>query len=181
MSHYDVVFSGFGGQGILLAGDLLAHAAMLEEKHVTWMPSYGAEMRGGAANCTVVVSSERIGSPFADTPCCLYAMSKPSLFKFHDRVKKGGLILVNTSFVEPSLITRRDVQKICIPASEIAYQEVGEYKMANIIMLGILISVSGVVSLDKTEAAMADLFTNSKKAALPSMIQAVRAGYHHKT
>ncbi|HAP32635.1 MAG TPA: 2-oxoacid:ferredoxin oxidoreductase subunit gamma [Firmicutes bacterium] len=181
MPYYDVVFSGFGGQGILLAGDLLAHAAMLEEKHVTWMPSYGAEMRGGAANCTVVVSSERIGSPFADTPCCLYAMSKPSLFKFHDRVKKGGLILVNTSFVEASLITRRDVQKICIPASEIAYQEVGEYKMANIIMLGILISVSGVVSLEKTEAAMADLFTGSKKAALPGMIQAVRAGYNHKT
>ena len=175
--YYDVILSGFGGQGILLAGDVLAHAAMLEGKHVTWMPSYGVEMRGGAASCTVIVSSERIGSPFAEEPCCLFSMSKPSLFKFQDRVQKGGLILINTSFVEPSLVTRKDVQKICIPASDIAYQEVGEYKMANMVMLGTLIGVSGVVSLEQTEAAMEELFGGSKKTTLPKMIKAVRCGH----
>ncbi|MEW5920815.1 MAG: 2-oxoacid:acceptor oxidoreductase family protein [Bacillota bacterium] len=177
MHYYDVVLSGFGGQGILLTGDVLAHAAMLEAKHVTWMPSYGVEMRGGAASCTVVVSSERIGSPFAEEPCCLFSMSKPSLFKYQGRVKKGGLLIVNTSFVDPSLITREDVKSICIPASEIAYQEVGEHKMANMVMLGTLISASGVVSLEKTEAAMEEIFSGNKKKALPQMLQAVRCGH----
>ena len=177
MPYYDVVFSGFGGQGILLAGDVLAHAAMLEDKNVTWMPSYGVEMRGGAASCTVVISSARVGSPFAEEPCCLFCMSKPSLFKFQEKVKKGGLLLVNSSFVEAQLVTREDVQKICFPASEIAYEEVGERKMANMVMLGALINASKVVSLDKTEAAMEEIFGGNKKKALPKMLQAVRCGY----
>lgn len=177
MSYYDVVLSGFGGQGILLAGDVLAQAAMLESKHVTWMPSYGVEMRGGSANCTVIVSTEQIGSPFAEEPSCLFSMSKPSLIKFQYRVKKGGLIIINTSFVDESLVTRDDVEKICFPASELAYQEVGEYKMANIVMLGALINASGAVSLEKTEAAMEEIFSGKKKKALPQMIKAVRCGY----
>ena len=176
MRYYDVVLSGFGGQGILLAGDVLAQAAMLESKHVTWMHSYGVEMRGGAANCTVVVSSERIGSPFAEEPCCLFSMSRPSLFKFQDKVKKGGLLIVNTSFVEDVLVTRNDVNKICFPASEIAYQEVGEYKMANMVMLGALIRSSNVVSLEKAESAMEEIFSGSRKKALPRMLEAVRCG-----
>jgi len=177
MDYYDVVFSGFGGQGILLAGDVLAHAAMLESKHVTWMPSYGVEMRGGAASCTVVISSERIGSPFAEAPCCLFCMSKPSLFKYQDKVKEGGLLIVNTSFVEASLVTRKDVTKICLPASEIAHQKVGEHKMANMVMLGMLIKACKVVGMEKTEAAMEEIFSGSKKKALPRMIRAVRCGY----
>ncbi len=179
MQYYDVVLSGFGGQGILLAGDVLAQAAMLDGKHVTWMPSYGVEMRGGAASCTVVVSAERIGSPFADEPCCLFSMSKPSLFKFQDKVKKGGLLIVNTSFVDADLVTRKDVDKICFPASEIAYQEVGEYKMANMVMLGALIRAGAVMSLEKTEAAMREIFGGSKKKALPGMLKAVRCGYQY--
>lgn len=175
MNYYDVIFSGFGGQGILLAGDVLAYAAMLESKHVTWMPSYGVEMRGGAASCTVVISSERIGSPFAEEPCSLFCMSKPSLFKYQDRVKKGGLLIVNTSFVEASLITREDVEKICVPASEIAYQEVGEHKMANMVMLGLLIKAGKMVGLEKAEEALKELF--GRKKVFPQMVSAVRCGY----
>lgn len=177
MQYYDVVFSGFGGQGILLAGEVLAHAAMLDAQQVTWMPAYGAEMRGGAANCTVVVSSERIGSPFAEEPYCVFSMSKPSLFKYQPRIKKDGMLLVNTSFVDPALITREDVHKICMPASELAYQEVGEHKMANMVMLGALVKASGVVSLEKLEAAMAEIFSGSKQKSLPQMLTAVRCGY----
>lgn len=177
--QYDVILSGFGGQGILLAGDILAQAAMLEAKHVTWMPSYGVEMRGGAASCTVVVSSERIGSPFAEEPNCLFSMSKPSLFKFQEKVKKGGLLIVNTSFVDADLVTRKDVVKLCFPASEIAYQEVGDYRMANMVMLGALIGAGAVVSLEKTEAAMEEIFGEIKKKALPQMVQAVRCGHQY--
>ena len=177
--QYDVILSGFGGQGILLAGDILAQAAMLEAKHVTWMPSYGVEMRGGAASCTVVVSSERIGSPFAEEPNCLFSMSKPSLFKFQEKVKKGGLLIVNTSFVDAELVTRKDVVKLCFPASEIAYQEVGDYRMANMVMLGALIGAGAVVSLEKTEAAMEEIFGEIKKKALPQMVQAVRCGHQY--
>ncbi len=181
MPYYDVVFSGFGGQGILLAGDILSYAAMLENKQVTWMPSYGVEMRGGAASCTVVISSERIGSPFAENPCCLFCMSKPSLLKYQDRIKKGGLLIVNTSFVEESLVTRDDVTKICLPASEIAYQKAGEHKMANIVMLGMLIKAGKMVSLEKTEAAMEGMFSGSKQKTLPQMVRALRCGYEYAT
>ncbi len=177
MQYYDLIFSGFGGQGILLAGEVLAHAAMLEAKQVTWMPAYGVEMRGGAANCTVVISSERIGSPFAEEPCCVFSMSKPSLFKYQGRIKKGGLLLINTSFVDPALITRDDLESICIPASEIAYQEVGEHKMANMVMLGTLVRASAVVSLGKVEEAMEEIFSGSKQKALPQMLRALRCGY----
>jgi len=177
MQYYDVLLSGFGGQGILLAGDVLAQAAMLDSKYVTWMPSYGVEMRGGAASCTVVVSSERIGSPFAEEPSCLFSMSKPSLIKFQDKVKKGGLLIVNTSFVDADLVTRKDVHKICFPASEIAYQEVGDYKMANMVMLGALICASTVVSLEKAEAAMDEIFGGNKKINLSQMLEALRCGY----
>lgn len=177
MLYYDIIFSGFGGQGILLAGDLLAQAAMLEEKHVTWMPSYGVEMRGGAASCTVVVSNEEIGSPFADEPFCLFSMSKPSLLKYQAKIKSGGLLIINTSFVDTGLVNRDDVKNICFPASELAYQEVGEHKMANMVMLGALIRISGIVSLEKMELAMAEMFSGRKEKALPQVLEAVRCGY----
>lgn len=120
--YYDVVLSGFGGQGVLLMGDILAQAAMLENRHVTWLPSYGVEMRGGAASCTVVISSQKIGSPIAESPHGLIAMSRPALLKFQDKIKSGGLLVVNTSFVQPEMIVRDDLKIICLPASEISCQ-----------------------------------------------------------
>ncbi|RJX24201.1 MAG: 2-oxoacid:ferredoxin oxidoreductase subunit gamma [Dethiobacter sp.] len=174
--YYDVIFSGFGGQGVLLIGDILAQAAMLENRHVTWMPSYGVEIRGGAASCTVVISSQKIGSPITEEPCGLLAMSKPALLKFQHKVKKGGLLVVNTSFVEPEMITREDVIKICLPASEISYRETGDYKMANAVLLGAFVSLSRVVTLQGMEEALGVFFKEEKQKLLPLMIKALQYG-----
>ncbi len=178
--YYDVILSGFGGQGILLIGDLLAHAAMLEGLHVTWMPSYGVEMRGGAANCTVVISSEKIGSPITDEPCGLIAMSNPSLLKFQGKVKKEGLMVVNTSLVDSQLIERGDLGTVPLPANEIAYQEVGEHKMANIVMLGAFLAGSGVVSMEKVEETVDSFFEGGKRKNIPLMVKALRRGFQHQ-
>ncbi len=178
--YYDIILSGFGGQGILLTGDLLASAAMLEDKHVTWMPSYGVEMRGGAASCTVVVSSTRIGSPISEKIQGLISMSKPSLLKYQGRIRSGGLLVLNTSFADPDLVEREDITKICLPASEIAYQEVGEYKMANMVVLGAFAAHSGVVSLEKLEEAAEVLLTGRKKKLVPVVKKALNCGGSYK-
>ncbi len=178
--YYDVILSGFGGQGILLIGDILAQAAMMEDKHVTWMPAYGVEMRGGAANCTVVISSETIGSPITDEPQGLICMSKPSLLKFQEKIKKDGLLIVNTSFVEEGLVTRKDLERICLPASELAFQEVGQHKMANMIVFGAFLAASGVVSPQTVEAALTELFQGEKEKHIPPMIQAMKCGMNYK-
>lgn len=174
--YFDVVLSGFGGQGVLLIGDILAHAAMLDKKHVTWMPSYGVEVRGGAANCTVVISSEKIGSPIADEPQGLIAMSKPALQGFQHKVKKGGLLVINTSFVDEALITRNDLKKVAFPASEVAFQEVGDYKMANMVILGAFLSHSGVLSLEKIEESLYHFFEGGKQKLIPAMVKALNCG-----
>jgi 2-oxoglutarate ferredoxin oxidoreductase subunit gamma len=176
--YFDVILSGFGGQGVLLMGDILAYAAMLEKKCVTWMPSYGVEMRGGAANCTVVISSEKIGSPLTDEPHGLIAMSKPALLKFQDKVKKEGVLLVNTSFVDEAMITRNDVKTVTLPANEIAQQQVGEHKMANMIILGTFLAHSNVVSLAKVEEALNHLFKGEKQKYVPTMVKALHYGHN---
>ncbi|MGI5876285.1 MAG: 2-oxoacid:acceptor oxidoreductase family protein [Dethiobacteria bacterium] len=174
--YFDVTLSGFGGQGVLLMGEILAYAAMLDKKHVTWMPSYGVEMRGGAANCTVVISSKKIGSPLADEPQGLIAMSKPALQKFQPKVKIGGLLAVNTSFVDETLITRDDVKILALPASDIAYREVGERKMANMVILGAFLSHSGVVRLEKIEESLHHFFEGKKQKLIPVMMRALHSG-----
>ncbi len=178
--YYDVILSGFGGQGILLIGDILAQAAMLEEKNVTWMPAYGVEMRGGAANCTVVISSEKIGSPIADRPCGLVCMSKPSLLKFQDRIQEGGLLVVNTSFVQEELLTRNDIETVCLPASELAFQEAGQHKMANMVVLGAFLAASDVVSAQKVEESLVELFQGEKEKFIAPMIQALHCGIKYQ-
>jgi 2-oxoglutarate ferredoxin oxidoreductase subunit gamma len=174
--YYDVVLSGFGGQGVLLMGDILAQAAMLENRHVTWLPSYGVEMRGGAASCTVVISSQKIGSPIAESPHGLIAMSRPALLKFQDKIKSGGLLVVNTSFVQPEMIVRDDLKIICLPASEISYKEVGDYKMANAVLLGAFVSNSRVVSLKRVEEALMTFLDKEKEKLLPLMLKALQCG-----
>lgn len=174
--YYELVFSGFGGQGILLAGDILAHAAMLEGRHVTWMPSYGVEMRGGAASCTVIISAEKIGSPLADEPHGVISMSKPSLLKFQGKIRKGGLLVVNTDFVDPKMITRSDIKTLCLAASEAAFQAVGEHRMANMVILGAFLASSGIVSLNTVEEAIKQIFTGEKEKFIPPMIKALKWG-----
>jgi 2-oxoglutarate ferredoxin oxidoreductase subunit gamma len=104
--YYDVIIAGFGGQGVLLAGNILAHAAMKEGKHVTYLPTYGVEMRGGTANCTVVISNKEIGSPVVGKPLSAIIMNKPSLMKFGNHLKPGGILLLNSSLVNPHNVWR---------------------------------------------------------------------------
>ncbi len=132
----EVIISGFGGQGTLYAGQVYAYAGMDEGKHVTWLPSYGPEMRGGTANCTVVISDEEIGSPSALHPRAVIALNLPSLDKYEPLVAPGGFLIVNQSMVnrEP---TRTDIHWLTIPANDIA-RELGNERAANMVLLGAL-------------------------------------------
>ena len=136
------VFSGFGGQGVLSMGHTLASAAMLEGKYVTYFPSYGAEVRGGTANCTVSISDEEIASPVASQPDFVVSMNQPSFLRFQSLVQSGGLILVNSSMVNIASV-RGDIEVVEIPTSELA-EKLGNLKVANMIILGVFIKVSNI-------------------------------------
>ncbi len=157
MATHEVLMAGFGGQGVMSMGTLLAYAAMLEGKHVSWMPSYGPEQRGGTANCAVVVSDKPVGSPVVTEPMTLFVLNKPSLAKFESKVRPGGLILVNTSLIDTK-VQRTDVRVIEIPANDIA-RELGEDRVANMVLLGAFIEATGLVSIRSV--------TESLKKALP--------------
>lgn len=141
----EIIVSGFGGQGTLYAGQLLSYAAMDAGKHVTWIPSYGPEMRGGTANCTVVISDEEIGSPFVQNPKVVIAMNLPSLDKYEDLLAPGGYLVVNSSMVNREVL-RKDLHVIMIPANEIA-EEIGNEKAANMVLLGGLIGNSSILEI----------------------------------
>ena len=129
----EIIISGFGGQGVLFAGQLLAYAAMEQNLQVTWIPSYGPEMRGGTANCTVIISDEEIGSPVVGSPKVALALNLPSLDKYEPLIKTGGLLIVNASMVDRSP-RRTDIQTVMIPASEIA-ESLGDKRMTNMVCL----------------------------------------------
>jgi 2-oxoglutarate ferredoxin oxidoreductase subunit gamma len=138
------IFSGFGGQGVLSMGNALSTAAMLEGKHVTYFPAYGAEVRGGTANCTVSVSDEEIASPVASEPEFVIAMNQPSFVRFQNLVVSGGLLLVNSSMVNVTT-GRGDIEVVEVPTSELA-EKLGNIRVANMVMLGAFIRVSTIVS-----------------------------------
>ena len=130
--YQDVIIAGFGGQGVLLVGKLLAHAGMLEGKHVTWFPSYGAEIRGGTANCTVIIADSEIGSPVIRNPSSMLILNEASYRKFEPRLQQGGQLFLNTSLVQwPG--TREDIARIDIKANDIA-EELGDIRIANMVM-----------------------------------------------
>ena len=139
-----VIMAGFGGQGLMFIGKLLAYSAMKTGKHVTWIPSYGPEMRGGTANCTVVISDEQIGSPVITSPKALIIMNNPSLEAFEPRLQSQGRLFLNSSLITHQP-TRSDIEVVAIPANDIAV-EVGEKRVANMVMLGAYISNVNVVS-----------------------------------
>jgi len=141
----EVIIAGFGGQGVMLMGRLLAYAGMLEGKNVAWMPSYGPEMRGGTANCTVIISSEEIASPVVPYPKSIIVMNKPSLDKFEATVQKDGLIILNESLIDQK-VNRDDVAIVRVPANDIANQ-LGNLRVANMVALGAYIKKSGVLKL----------------------------------
>ena len=140
------IFSGFGGQGVLSMGSTLATAAMLEGKHVTYLPTYGVEVRGGTANCTVVVSDEEIASPVASEPEFVVAMNQPSFARFQSILQTGGLLCANSSIVNIES-ARSDIEILAIPTSELA-EKIGTIKVANMVMLGALVRASNMISYD---------------------------------
>ena len=174
------IFAGFGGQGMLLIGKFVAMACMLEGKHVSWLPSYGPEMRGGTANCTVIVSDEPVGSPMTDSADVIVAMNLPSLLKFEDKVKPGGLLVVNSSLIDKK-VERTDIQVIYCDANRIA-EDVGNPKGANVAILGAVMAKEPIVELDKmVEAIRIELgerkarFLEGNKKALIAGMEAANA------
>lgn len=171
------IFAGFGGQGVLMMGYTFAVAAMMDGKHVTYLPSYGAEMRGGTANCTVAVSDEEIFSPVASSPDIGVIMNRPSMIRYESAIKPGGKILMNSSLVDmdPS---RKDIEVFRIPANELA-KKAGSDQTLNMIMLGAFSVITGMTSLESIMAALAEI-TKGKKAALMKLNRAsLDAGFEY--
>ena len=169
----EVMFAGFGGQGILLSAKILAQAAMNEGKEVAWVPSYGPEMRGGTAYCTVVISDRLIGSPIIRNPMHLVAMNRPSLEKFAPMVKPGGVILVNSSLI-PIDSGREDVDEVRIPVNDIAVR-LGSVRSANIVALSAFVARTGLVSMDTLRDCVEAEFSKKKKL-VPMNLAAVEEG-----
>lgn len=142
----EFLFSGFGGQGVMFAGQLLAYTAMDQGLEVTWIPSYGPEMRGGTAHCYVVMSDRPVGSPIVRNPKVVVAFNKPSFDRYEALVAPGGLLVVNASLVEAETL-RTDMDELRVPATEIA-DEVGSLKLANIVLLAAALTARPVISLD---------------------------------
>lgn len=174
MSTKKIFVAGFGGQGVLLIGQMLSYAAMYEGKEVTWMPSYGPEMRGGTANCTVCISDKPITSPLVTTCDVLVAMNGPSLDKFEDMLVPGGHLFVNASVInyKPK---RTDVSIHYVDCTKIAEQDVGNAKTANMVMLGAIIRASGVVDLGIMDKVLAKTMTGKKEKLIPANKQALLA------
>lgn len=146
MNQYEVTMAGFGGQGIMLVGQLLSYTGLRDGKNVIWLPSYGPEMRGGTAYCTVVISDARIGSPIINSPTCACVFNRPSFDKFAPRVKSGGLLMVNSSLINATT-DRKDITEILVPATQLAI-DAGNGRAANIVMLGAFVGATGVVKYD---------------------------------
>lgn len=171
------VFAGFGGQGVILAGKLLAQAGADYGLQVTWLPSYGPEMRGGTANCTVVLSDELIASPVVDNPTVLVAMNLPSLDRFEKTVDEGGMMLVNSSLVTRP-IERNDVRVLSVPANDIALS-LGNSQVANMVALGAVIKGTQVVPLELMKGAMAKMLSHKDNAEMIALNErALDAGYN---
>ncbi|MGD9580574.1 MAG: 2-oxoacid:acceptor oxidoreductase family protein [Vampirovibrionia bacterium] len=157
----NVIIAGFGGQGVLMGGSVLVHGAMYEGKYVTWMPSYGVEMRGGTANCTVVISEEEIGSPVIGRPQNVIALNLPSKQKFEKLLKPGGLMIINSSLIEAK-VQREDVNVLYIPLNKMA-DELGESRSLNMIALGAYIELTKVVTAEHTLNAITECFSKKRE------------------
>jgi len=170
----EIIIAGFGGQGVLFAGQLLAYAAMEYGKETTWIPSYGPEMRGGTANCTVIVSDEEIGSPVVRFPAGVIALNLPSLDKYEPLVSPGGVLVGNQSMINRG-VTRSDILNVVIPASEIA-EGIGDKRMTNMVLLGGLLANLPVLPLEALEQAIREHTPERHKRLIPLNIQALREG-----
>ena len=174
MANTEVLMAGFGGQGMLLSGKLLAYSAMQKGLQVSWLPSYGPEMRGGTANVTVCISEKPVGSPYISRPRALMVMNQPSLEKFGPRVKPGGVIIVNSTLV-PIKCDRNDCTVLYVPANDIA-EKVATARAANLVMLGAYVGLTGIVDKRTVVDTIKKEFKNKQKF-IPANLAAFEAGY----
>jgi len=176
MSLYqDVIMAGFGGQGVMLIGNLLAYAGMEQGLNVTYIPVYGPEMRGGTANCTVVVSDDAIGSPIIRSPKSLIIMNRPSLDKFQPQLVDGGVLVINSSLVDPALTEAGRVKLVAVPANEIA-DSLGNTRMANMVALGAYVNATGILPLSVVEKSLEHVIAKHYSQMIPKNAEALRAG-----
>jgi 2-oxoglutarate ferredoxin oxidoreductase subunit gamma len=174
--HEEIVISGFGGQGVLLAGKLLCIAAMREGKYVSHIPSYGAEMRGGTANCKVIISDEEISSPVIDYPTIVIALNTPSMTKFEPKMVKNGLLLYNSSLI-PQTPTRTDIQIESVKANDIS-EAAGSLMAANMAALGYLVKLKPeIATMDSLKGALDEAISARNKKHNPVNIKIMEAGY----
>ena len=173
-----ILFAGFGGQGILFSGKFLAYEGLLEERQVSWLPSYGPEMRGGTASCSVILSDSPIGSPIITTPNILIAMNLPSYDKYESTVEKGGKVFVDSSLVARSA-NRDDVETFFIPATRMA-SENGMPTLANMIILGKVIKETGVMPLENVERTLKKVISAKRADMLELNMKAIQLGYDYE-
>ncbi|HOD02288.1 MAG TPA: 2-oxoacid:acceptor oxidoreductase family protein [Clostridiales bacterium] len=179
MMTNEIIIAGFGGQGILFAGKFLAHEALLRGKEVSWLPSYGPEMRGGTANCSVIISGKPIGSPIICAPDVLVAMNLPSLDKYEEKVKKGGRIIIDSSLIERK-VKREDISVNYIPASKLA-SENELSGLANMIIIGHLIKVSGIIPYENIDNAVKKIVPEKKQHLYSLNLKAIWLGYNFQS
>lgn len=176
MRNCEMILAGFGGQGILFTGKILAFAAMLKDKKLSWLPSYGPEMRGGTANCHVIIDDESIGSPIVTRPNILVAMNKPSLDKFEDTVAENGYMFIDISLIDRNS-ERTDVNKVCVNATETAHN-IGNKSLANMVMLGAVLKKTELFTIQEIEYAMKKSLPENKHKLIEANIKAVKEGYN---
>ncbi|MCF0238436.1 MAG: 2-oxoacid:acceptor oxidoreductase family protein [Sphaerochaetaceae bacterium] len=169
-----IVIAGFGGQGLLFAGKVLAYAGLSEDRQLSWLPSYGPEMRGGTANCNVILSDEPVGSPIVSNPDILMVMNSPSLDKYEDSVVKDGYIFCDSSLISRP-VARKDVKSYAIPATEIA-KSIGAQSLANMVLLGAIVKVTGCISQDALMAGLKKAIPPKKAELFDLNLKALEAG-----
>ena len=173
----DFIIAGFGGQGVLLAGEVLANGFMIDNKNVTWYPSYGAEMRGGTVNCSVVMSDEEVSAVQKSKADYIVVLNQASFDKFTSVVRPGGTIIVNTSLAKKCK-NRDDINYVFAPITKMA-DELGNTKMSNILALGLLAKASKLVTLDTLEKALYNVIPPHRKNLIPKNIEALKLGYEY--
>ncbi len=175
MKETSIIISGFGGQGTLFAGQVLAYTALDNDLEVTWIPSYGPEMRGGIARCTVIVSQERIGSPIVGNPDIVLALNLPSVDKHESIITSGGALIANSSLVNRG-IERKDIDSLLIPANKIA-EEIGMARLANMVMLGAMTKLRPILTLEMIKTGLVEHIPERHSDMLSINFEALSKGY----
>lgn len=176
MATNNILIAGFGGQGVLFAGKFLAYKGLLEEKEISWLPSYGPEMRGGTANCSVIISDTPVGSPIVSTPDVLMVMNLPSLDKYEKTAASGAKLFIDSTLISRK-VERDDVEAYYIPATQMA-KDLGIPTLANMIMVGKVIKETGVVSFDNMTDALKKVVSAKRIELLDYNLKAIEAGYN---